>query len=99
MSLSEDIKDFGLDLGHSKVGITSIDSFPTYIEELESRYEMYAFHIEGSFQPLKGPDPKSVMPSAKSIVALVYDGFGSLSREMPRLSGLKRRWGYCRNHY
>jgi len=74
MSLSEDIKDFGLDLGYSKVGITTADSFPTYIEELKSRYEMYAFHIEGSFQPLKGADPKSVMPSAKSIVAVVYDG-------------------------
>jgi epoxyqueuosine reductase len=74
MSLSEDIKDFGLDLGYSKVGITTGDSFPSYIAELKARSEMYAWYIEGSFQPIKGADPKSIMPSAKSIVAVVYDG-------------------------
>ncbi len=74
MSLSEDIKDFGLDLGYSKVGITNADSFPSYIAELKARSEMYAWYIEGSFQPIKGADPKSIMPSAKSIVAVVYDG-------------------------
>lgn len=74
MSLSEDIKDFGLDLGYSKVGITTADSFPSYIAELKARSEMYAWYIEGSFQPIKGADPKSIMPSAKSIVAVVYDG-------------------------
>ena len=73
MSLSEDIKDFGLDLGYSKVGITTADSFPSYIEELKARYEMYAWFIEGVFQPIKGADPKSIMPSAKSIIAVVYD--------------------------
>lgn len=74
MSLSEDIKDFGLDLGYSKVGITTADSFSSYIAELKARSEMYAWYIEGSFQPIKGADPKSIMPSAKSIVAVVYDG-------------------------
>jgi len=73
MSLSEDIKDFGLDLGYSKVGITTADAFPTYIEELNARYEMYAWYIEGPFQPIKGAEPKSIMPSAKSIVVVVYD--------------------------
>lgn len=74
MSLSEDIKDFGLDLGYSKVGITTADSFPSYIAELKARSKMYAWYIEGSFQPIKGADPKSIMPSAKSTVAVVYDG-------------------------
>ncbi len=73
MSLSEDIKDFGLDLGYSKVGITTADGFPTYVEELKARYEMYAWFIEGVFQPIKGADPKSIMPSAKSIIVAVYD--------------------------
>ena len=73
ISLSEDIKDFGLDLGYSKVGITTADSFPTYIEELNSRRDMYSWYIESSFQPITGASPKSVMPSAKSIVAVVYD--------------------------
>lgn len=74
MSLSEDIKDFGLDLGYSKVGITTADSFPSYIAELKARSEMYAWYIQGSFQPIKGAGPKSIMSSAKSIVAVVYDG-------------------------
>jgi len=73
MSLSEDIKDFGLDLGYSKVGITTADAFPTYIEELNSRRDMYGWYIESNFQPITGASPKSVMPSAKSIVAVVYD--------------------------
>lgn len=75
MSLSEDIKDFGLDLGYSKVGITTADGFPDYIAELNSRRDMYAWYIEGAFQPLTGADPKSVMPSAKSIIVVAYDAF------------------------
>ena len=73
MSLSEDIKDFALDLGYSKVGITTADSFPGYIAELNSRCDMYGWYIESAFQPITGADPKSVMPSAKSIIAVVYD--------------------------
>lgn len=73
MSLSEDIKDFGLDLGYSRVGITTADSFPGYIADLNSRRDMYDWYIQGTFQPITGAAPKSVMPSARSIIALVYD--------------------------
>ena len=73
MSLSEDIKDFALDLGYSKAGITAADAFPDYIAELKSRHEMYGWYIEGPFQPITGADSRSVMPSAKSIITLVYD--------------------------
>lgn len=73
MSLSEDIKDFGLDLGYSRVGITTADSFPHYIADLNTRREMYDWYIQGVDQPITGAAPKSVMPSAKSIIALVYD--------------------------
>jgi len=73
MSLSEDIKDFALDLGYSKVGITTAESFPDYIAELNSRHEMYGWYINGGFQPLSGANPRSVMRSAKSIIAVVLD--------------------------
>ncbi len=73
MSLSEEIKDFALDLGYSKVGITTAHGFPDYAAELNSRYDMYAWYIEGRSQPIAGADPQSVMPSAKSIIVLVYD--------------------------
>ena len=73
MSLSEDIKDFALDLGYSKVGITSADSFPIYTSELKTRCDQYRFHIESRFKPLDWADPRTVMPSAKSIIATVFD--------------------------
>ncbi|MBE9514030.1 MAG: epoxyqueuosine reductase, partial [Chloroflexi bacterium] len=77
MSLSEDIKDFALDLGYSKVGITTADGFPDYIAELNSRRHMYQWYIESTSRPIAGADHTKVMPSAKSIIAVVYD----ISRE------------------
>lgn len=73
MSLSEDIKDFALDLGYSGVGITPADAFPDYTAELKSRYEMYSYYVEGAMKPLAGADPRSVMPTAKSIISLALD--------------------------
>lgn len=73
MSLSEDIKDFALDIGYSGVGITTADSFPDYITELKARYEMYSYVIEGPLKLLDGAEPRKIMPSAKSIVTVVYD--------------------------
>ena len=73
MSLSEDIKDFALDLGYSKVGITTADGFSEYTTELKSRYDQYQFYIEGRHRPLDWAEPRTVMPTAKSIVVVVYD--------------------------
>ena len=73
MSLTEDIKDFALDLGYSRVGITSADDFPDHVAEYKSRYEMYAWFIESHRQPLAGAYPKSILPSARSLIAVVYD--------------------------
>ena len=73
MSLSEDIKDFGLDLGYSKVGITTADGFPDYVTELNARKDMYGWYLAGGYQPVAGAEPRSVMPSAKSIVVTVFD--------------------------
>ena len=73
MSLTDDIKDFALDLGYSKAGVTSADGFPEYAAELEARREMYAFYIDTPREPLKGAHPTSLMPTARSIITLVYD--------------------------
>ena len=73
MSLSEDIKDFALDLGYSKVGITTANPFPEYIAELKSRYQMYSWFIDGPRQLMKGADPGGFMTEAKSIVVLTHD--------------------------
>lgn len=73
MSLTNEIKEFALDLGYSKVGITSAESFSEYIKELKSRNSMYDFYVEGPRNPLLGAEPKKLMPSAKSIICLVWD--------------------------
>lgn len=73
MSITEDIKDYALDLGYSKVGITNADGFPDYATELKSRYEMYGWYIELHRQSIFDLNPRDIMPSAKSIISLVYD--------------------------
>lgn len=75
MSLTQEIKEFALDLGYSRVGITNAEPFPDYIEELMAREEMYDFYINRPAQPLRGAEPKSVMPSAKSVIMVVFDAF------------------------
>ena len=62
MSLTKDIKEFALDLGYSKVGITTADRFDEYIKKLESRQNMYDFYVQDPRQPLLGAERK-IMPS------------------------------------
>jgi epoxyqueuosine reductase len=73
MSLTQEIKEFALDLGYTAVGITSAEGFPDYASELQSRPQMYTWFIEGPRQPLRGAEPRSLMPAARSIVSVVYD--------------------------
>jgi hypothetical protein len=49
MPLTQDIKDFALDLGHCKVGIATAEGFFECTAELESRREMYFFYV-GDFR-------------------------------------------------
>ncbi len=71
MSLTQDIKDYALNIGYSKVGITTADDFSGFIEELRSRSAFYQFFLQRPF--LKGAKPREVMPQAKSIISLVWD--------------------------
>ena len=73
MSLTEDIKDYALDIGYSKVGITTAEGFPDYVEEVKSRYDSYVWYIESPRKPLVGAEPRNIMPSAKSVVSVAYD--------------------------
>jgi epoxyqueuosine reductase len=73
MSLTQAIKQHALDLGYSKVGITSADAFPEYAAMLETRKEMYSFYIDSARRPLEGADPRNILPSAKSIISVAYD--------------------------
>ena len=62
MSLTQDIKDFALDIGYHHVGITSADSFTDHIKEVGSRGTIYDFYVEDPRQLLRGAEPKSIMP-------------------------------------
>ncbi|MFW6056095.1 MAG: epoxyqueuosine reductase [Chloroflexota bacterium] len=73
MSLTQDIKDFALDLGYHDVGITTAAPFTWYKQELKSRYEGYDYFIESTLKPVEGADPQGVWPEARSIISTVYD--------------------------
>ena len=72
MKLSEQIKDYALDLGYHAVGITPANPFIQYTEALEQRREDY------SWSPRLWPiaDPGSTFPGARSVVVAAYD-YGS----------------------
>ncbi len=73
MSLTQDIKDFALDLGYAQVGITPADDFTDHINEVESRGSRYDFYVEDPRQFLKGTKPRDKTPSAKSIISVAWD--------------------------
>ena len=73
MSITRDIKDFALDIGYSKIGITLADSFQDHIDEVQSRGEIYDYYLADPRQLLQGSQPKKIMPSARSIISLAWD--------------------------
>ena len=73
MSLTEEIKDFALNLGYSRVGITTAEGFPGWREEVQSRYDQYSFYLDSDIKPLDWTDPVKVMPSARSLVVAILD--------------------------
>lgn len=70
MSLTTQIKEFALDIGYSKVGIIPVDDFPEYLADITNRADMYSFFLKGAS---RAADPRSQMPTAKSIITTVYD--------------------------
>ena len=70
MKLEDEIKEYALDLGFCKVGITDGNDVEFYREILEKRKESYLPWINGRiFQS----DPKTELPECKSVIALAYD--------------------------
>ena len=73
MSISNEIKNFALDIGYSRVGITTADDFSDHIEEVHSRGKIYDFYVEDTRNFLHGAQPMKSMPEAKSIISMVWD--------------------------
>lgn len=71
--IAKDIKEYGLSLGYSQVGITSAEGFPDYMKEVESRGDSFDFFAYTTTNPMKDAMPKEKMPDAKSVIVLVWD--------------------------
>jgi epoxyqueuosine reductase len=73
VSVTSEIRNFALDLGYSRVGITTAEPFEQHLEEVRSRGDSYNFymntHRAGAW------DIRSRMPDARSIIVLVWDYF------------------------
>ncbi|MDR1961492.1 MAG: HEAT repeat domain-containing protein [Gracilibacteraceae bacterium] len=73
MSLTEEIKEFALDIGYCKAGVTTADDFTDYIEDVKSRgvdYDFYQAHLR---KPLESARPRLGLPDARSIVVMALD--------------------------
>ena len=73
MTISEQIKEYALEIGFCRAGITTADAFSEFITDLQARNDKYDFYINAPTRPLAGADPRSVMPSARSIITVAYD--------------------------
>jgi len=75
MSMTEDIKDYALDLGYSAVGVTTAEPFPMYARALEERSQDYDWAIGAGIRLDRAVNPKDRLPNARSIIVAVYDYF------------------------
>lgn len=73
--LTRKIKRKALELGFSKVGVTTADDFTDYAEEICSREDYEPWQNGPRGYLAKGAQPKNYYPEGKSIICTVY-GFG-----------------------
>ncbi|HAJ26200.1 MAG TPA: PBS lyase, partial [Syntrophus sp. (in: bacteria)] len=73
MSLSEEIKDYALALGYSRVGIATAEPFPLYAQSMEERADDYDWAVDSGLRLERGVDPQDRLPGARSIIVAVYD--------------------------
>lgn len=75
MSLTEEIRSYALDLGYSRVGITTAEPFPLYARALEERLPDYDWAADSGLRLRRAVHPRDRLPGARSIVVAVYDYF------------------------
>jgi epoxyqueuosine reductase len=85
---SRDIKEYGFNIGYSKVGITSADSFAEYVDEVVSRGDKYDILNFTTTNPVHGAIPNNIMPEAKSVIVLIWDYFqNDFPEELKKMIG------------
>ena len=73
MSLTQDIKDFALDLGYARVGVGPADDFAEHLQEVRARGAHYDWYVDDTKPFMAGAQPRKRFPAARSIVSLVWD--------------------------
>lgn len=73
MSLTEEIRHYALDLGYSRVGITTAEPFPLFARALKERSEDYDWAVDSALRLGLGAEPQNRLPGARSIIVAVYD--------------------------
>lgn len=71
--MEQEIREYALEIGFDQVGFTTAEPFPQLTEALEEREEGYSWISDGLLQLAHVADPRFVLPSARSIVVLLYD--------------------------
>ena len=73
MSLNQKITEYALELGFDRVGFTTAAPFGQLSQSLEERDQGYRWVSDGLLQIGKVVDPSFVLPTARSLVVLIYD--------------------------
>lgn len=73
MSLTQEIREFALDLGYSRVGFIPFYDFADYRAELDSRGDMYDWFTDEVRFYLSNMNPRDLSSFAKSVIVLVWD--------------------------
>ena len=71
--MEKEIKEYALEIGFDSIGFTTADPFPQLTEALAERHDGYSWISDSLLQLAHVADPRFVLPSAKSIVVLLYD--------------------------
>lgn len=71
MGLKERLRERALELGFDDIGFTTTEPFDLYIEEIDSRREMYSWVMTERFDLRRGASPGKKHPWAKSILVLI----------------------------
>jgi epoxyqueuosine reductase len=73
VSLTQKITEYALELGFDQVGFTTAAPFDQLSRALEERSTGYSWVSDGLLQLGKVADPGFVLPTARSLVVLIYD--------------------------
>ncbi|MFY9503845.1 MAG: 4Fe-4S double cluster binding domain-containing protein [Dethiobacteria bacterium] len=72
VSLTEEIREYALDLGFDGIGFATADPFTGLSQALQERKEGYSW-TDKTLQLSQAAEPRSVLPEARSLVILLYD--------------------------